>query len=103
METSEGEKTQRYPPPPAAEAVENVYSQALPAEICLFEVVCVMFMLVRASQAWTWTEGSGMLWVSSPTGLSASVTLPVLDAIPVARGPMPMECPEGLPMLAFSF
>lgn len=60
-----------------------------------------MFMLVRASQAWTWTEGSEMLWVSSLTGLSASVTLPVLAAIPVATGPM--EYPEGLPMLAFSF
>lgn len=78
METSEGEKTQWYPPPPAAEAVENVYSQALPAEICLFEVLCVMFMLVRASQAWTWTGGLGMRWASSLTGLAANVTLPVL-------------------------
>lgn len=60
-----------------------------------------MFMLVRANQAWTWIEDSGMLWVSSLTDLSASVTLPVLAAIPVARGPM--ECPEGLPVLAFSF
>lgn len=90
-----------YPPPAAAEAVGSVYVQALPAEICLFKVLCVMFMLVEG-------ESSMDLYVCvyvRALRWAPEAFLPVSSfcAGCGSSGQGPEECPEVLPVLAFSF